>query len=343
MITKYDNIDGLRSIAAIGIILMHVLSNGKFQIYSVLGRIIGSFGVFVKLFFIISGFGMCCGYYDKFKSGNVDLNRFYRKRYLRILPYFALLILLDVAISRFNFESIIQGFCNMTLMFGMFPQYTTTVIGVSWTLGAIFSFYILFPFFVFALWNKKRAWLFFFISIFINYVCAYYLESTGCNVALQLCYFVAGGLIYLYRDKIDIFVNKYRILSAIFVVLWIFVWAYVPNTAFSIHIETLKTLLMFSGVLCYAISVKSKLLANRITKFISEISFEIYLAHMVFYRIFEKLHMLHMFNNDLISYIVSSILVISSVIVFAYISKRVIKKMENYLMIQKNKKGIKYA
>ena len=84
----YDNIDGLRAIAAIGVLIMHVMANGAFTLAdSPVKTVIGSLGVFVQLFFLISGFGLCCGYYERIKNNGISLNTFFNKRYLKIFPY----------------------------------------------------------------------------------------------------------------------------------------------------------------------------------------------------------------------------------------------------------------
>ena len=67
---RYENLDGLKVIAAFGIVTMHVSSNMGHPLTSEIAtNIIGSMTHFVKLFLILSGFGMCCGYYEKFKRG----------------------------------------------------------------------------------------------------------------------------------------------------------------------------------------------------------------------------------------------------------------------------------
>lgn len=40
-----------------------------------------SFTHLVLLFLMISGFGMCVGYLEKFQKGSVDLEKFYKRRY----------------------------------------------------------------------------------------------------------------------------------------------------------------------------------------------------------------------------------------------------------------------
>ena len=61
---RYEGIDGLKAYAIIGIALMHVLANGEYGIGGfVFERLIPSFTNLVFLFMMVSGFGMCCGYY----------------------------------------------------------------------------------------------------------------------------------------------------------------------------------------------------------------------------------------------------------------------------------------
>lgn len=62
----YKSIDGLRTIAAVGIVMMHMRANNNYEIGGyVYNKIIPSFTNFVFLFMVISAFGMCCGYYEK--------------------------------------------------------------------------------------------------------------------------------------------------------------------------------------------------------------------------------------------------------------------------------------
>ena len=67
---RYDNLDGLRSYAAIGIVMMHVLANSRYAVrgFLFISRIIPSFTNITFLFMVISAFSMCCGYYEKFKD-----------------------------------------------------------------------------------------------------------------------------------------------------------------------------------------------------------------------------------------------------------------------------------
>lgn len=318
---------------------MHIRVNADYQLPDcIIVNIINMAALLVELFFIISGFGMCCGYYESVKNGQISMDRFFKKRYLKILPFFAILVCIDLLLS-FNQSSLIESFSDLTLMYGFFPNSNIKVIGVGWALGVIFAFYMLFPFFVFMIWNKRRAWFFLAVTIMIDYFCKHYFlvdgKSVNCNIASWLCYFVVGGLIYLYREQIENIVSRFRIVSLILVALISIGWYISPSHIGNIDISTIKLIILFSSWLSYAISVKSVILSNPFTKYMSGISFEIYLSHMVIFRVVEKLHLLHLFNNDVLSYIVASAIVLIVVSAFATIMKMLINKAiklaENYM------------
>ena len=72
-------------------------------------------------------------------------------------------------------------------------------------------------------------------------------------------------------------------------------------------------------------------MANPITKFMSNISFEVYICHTFIYRVLEKMKLVNIFKNDLASYISTSILVLAGAIVFSIIVKYIINKCLEFL------------
>ena len=82
---RYEGIYGLKAFAIIGIALIHMLSNGKCEIEGfVFSQLIPSFTNLVFLFMMVSGFGMCCGYYQKIVDRRISIEEFYSKRYIKI-------------------------------------------------------------------------------------------------------------------------------------------------------------------------------------------------------------------------------------------------------------------
>ncbi len=327
--TVYPGIDGLRTFAAIGIVLMHIKSNVNYQIDGVLlNTIIDNFAPLVSLFFIISGFSMCCGYYESIKSGSISLNEFYKKRYMRSLPVFAILVLIEVLYGGLGKQSIFEGIADVTLVFSFLPKSDISVVGVGWTLGIIFAFYILFPFYVFLIWNKRRAFASLFLSLFFTYACETFFLLNGQiathNILLWMSFFVSGGIIYLYKDKITSWINK-RYVIYLFITIFILVIRYIQPSLFGMEFDMFYRLLGDCALLILAISCKSvikMILVNPITKFISSISLEIYLAHMFVFRFVDKMHLTQISPYNYISYGFTCILTLAGVIVFALVIKR---------------------
>lgn len=77
---RYEGIDGLKAYAIIGIAIMHVLANGEYGLQGfVFEQLIPSFPDLVLLFLVISGFGMCCGYYQKIIDQKISIEDFIKE------------------------------------------------------------------------------------------------------------------------------------------------------------------------------------------------------------------------------------------------------------------------
>lgn len=333
---RYGSLDGLRTYAALGIVLMHVLANIKIKPSGnyVTEHLIPFFSDFTLLFMMVSGFSLCCGYYKKIKDGTAP-NDFYHKRYLRILPFFAFLCILDLVISP-SIGSLYEAFSNMTLCFGLLPPTVEIhMIGVGWFLGIVFLFYMLFPFFVFMLDNKKRGWISLLLSIIFAFISFEYFSNPGRKCMIYCApLFVIGGMIYLYRKSVAEFVRSNFTLSYIITIaLTVCIFAFRENVD-TPFLRYISELLLFALWLSYAIGSSDIVLNNKIVRYLSSISMEIYLAHMVIYRAVEKVHLENYIMQYDILYIVTALLTIVGVICFAHVMKfyvinRIIDKIES--------------
>ena len=319
---KYDAIDGLKVIACIGIILVHVLVNGHYSINTTAEKVV-AFGItLLNLFFVVSAFGMCCGYYRKILDNKINLSAFYKKRFIRVLPFFAVLVLIDVCMKP-TITKIYEGFADLTLMFG-FTSKRLSVIGVGWFLGLIFIFYMIFPFFCVLIENKRRAWMVFVIACIWHFVAAAHFKLGISNILFTGIFFVAGGLIYLYREQVEK-INRWIMLAIVVVST---VACYMLDRNYWVSVIVLAAMVM------YAISVnnsKFTVLDNKVFKFIASISMELYLSHMVIFRLVEKAGLTHKFGNGAKQYAITTIVVLAGSIVFAFVIKKAIEIVGKYL------------
>lgn len=343
---RYDALDGLRALACVGIVLMHVKANIAVQPseWFLTSNVISFTGDFVLLFMMVSAFSVCCGYFMRFKNGSININDFYKKRYSRILPFFSVLVLLDIVktIAEEHFAwtdalkaELWESFADVTLLFGLAPGNDIEVVGVGWFLGVIFVFYLLYPFFTTLLSNKKLAWCSLVVSFVWYYALACYFGPEkgvviGKSTILGVMpYLLTGGLIYLYRDKVQVAQRlkwlKWAMLAlTIGYTIWFFVC---PDTRFEF-----ANLIMYALWTIYAISEASSrrkwtLLNNKVMAFLSGISMEIYLCHMFIFRIVEKGHTEKFIANNDLNYWVVCCLVLCGAVCFALAWKKIEKKL----------------
>ncbi len=329
---RYGALDGLRAYAAIGIVLMHVLSNiGVKPSENYLTEVlIPWFTDFTLMFMVVSGFSLCCGYYDRVKTGAITPNAFYKKRYMRILPFFACLCLLDFAMSP-SVEQVYNLIANLTLCFNFIPNVQITMIGVGWFLGLVFVFYLMFPFFVFMLDSKRRGWTSLAIALTLAGVCTVHsfnadipVPSIGrTNIIYTMPLFMTGGMIFLYREKLKMTGIRQYLFLAYCIVLTIVFLAF-PEVRRGRFGSLVAELILFGSWLIYALASKNLILNNRVVRFISGISMEVYLCHMVMFRVVERIHLERFIADGDVLYILTYCLVIMGAIVFSWFMKKYI-------------------
>lgn len=315
MMERYSSLDGLRSIAAFGIVLMHINVNGAYFTNGTVASIINSFGDFVFLFMVISAFSISNGYYKRIINNQTSIFDFYKKRIIKIWPVLFVLVLVDLVVS-FTESSLYEAFANLTLLFGFLPNNDLSVIGVAWEIGVLFIFYFMYPFFCFLMKEKKRIWISFFVFTLFTCLCSNYFGLRKNDFIFDIPFFIVGCLLFLYKDKLR------PVWNVAFTIIALFLYIVLNK-------NIVTKLLLSSSILSLSICFpNSKVLSNRIMKFISRNSLEIYLSHMAFYRLLEKLNMLHPFKSNIISFIFVNVSVLMCCIVFSILFNRVLNLLK---------------
>lgn len=334
---KYDSLNGMRAYAAIAILAMHVLENSEYTgIASTVSTKVDILKWLIYLFMIISGFSLCCGYYERILHQSISIVEFYKKRYKKILPFFALLVFMDCMTS-LSLNSVVEGIADITLVYALLPNASISVLGVGWFLGIVFLFYMLFPFYCFLMRSKKNAWLTFAVCVFYNLSeQLYFLDSSHVvkgyqshtNFLFCSMFFCAGGLIYLYRNEFMTYVKKcrygYLLAILLMTIASFYVWPQISGL-----VEPFVCLIIFSLWVIYAISTESIILNNKWVTFISGISLEIYLCHMFVYRILEKMHILYIWGRGYLAYVSMVFVTLFGTICVSLLSQKGIAKIES--------------
>ena len=306
---------------------MHVLANVAVKPSEnyLTETIIPFFTNFTLLFMTVSAFSVCCGYYDSVKSGAIRPNDFYRKRYRRLLPFFALMTVVAL-VKDHNYGALCESFANLTLCFNLLPNPAIKTVGVGWFIGTVFTFYLLFPFFTFLLDSKKRGWFVLAVSLIFCLIAIDYFSGPEfvvkkidrVNIIYSAPFFIAGGMVYLYRDSIGKVVSRYS-WAALAVCLAVTVLRFICKGSTVLFI--IPDLVLFSVWLMYAVGTDTWALNNRFTKYISKISLEIYLCHMMAFRVVEKVHLENIIGSKDWLYVLTFLVTLIGAIIFSHIVK----------------------
>lgn len=276
---------------------------------------------FTWLFMMVSAFSMCCGYYERVKEGLIKPVDFYRRRYERIWPFFAIMVVLSVAIDR-DLRSLQEGFLDLTLCFNLLPGADIETVGVGWFLGTIFTFYMLFPFFTYCLANRRKGWFVLVVSLLMVVVSAHPLFEMGeigrSNIIYSGPFFIVGGLIYLYRETLGRWVATHRWLAAVLTIALSIGTFIVP---WGEGLPIARELVFYTILTIYALGSRDWLLNNPITRYLSRISMEIYLCHMMCFRVASLLSLDHFVADTTWLYVLTTLLTLAGAIVFSHVVK----------------------
>lgn len=186
---RIQALDGLRFLAAIGVLWIHAWTfcgNPRCYIAGIdFASLLAIGGNGVDLFFVISGFCMYYFYASKSNFSYHDFYRFIVKRWVRLSPAFytavVVFILIGVFIyhSSFRYESLVVGIFYLNTIF---PQYS--VASHFWTLSVEWQFYIIIPFLLIyqSRIGFKKAFIYIFGSIFIIAIGCVFVFKSGCEV-----------------------------------------------------------------------------------------------------------------------------------------------------------------
>lgn len=359
---KYiTGIDGLRTIAVIGVIGYHLLPNA-FK-----GGFLG-----VSLFFVISGYLITDILISSIKSEHFNLIRFYLHRIRRLLPSLlilflvlgtALIFLPKEFLNNFKetvFTSLtgINNFWQMqngTSYFDKFAQ--VNPLTNLWSLSIEAQFYFIWPiiFLLMARFAKKKHFLPFLgiITIIsgilmgvlynpetVNRV--YYGTDTrlfsltmGCMLAFYL---------HFYRPKVSNQAIFYTGLATLLIAIVMIIFA--SNSAFIYYggmffFSIVVTILLFTVIKSRRINM---LLTNRFFKYCGKISYEVYLWQFPVMIIYEKMFIRSqkfLFIHALIELVI--ILVLS--IITNKISNKIIDLIKNHQLLNSiaNKNNLIYV
>jgi peptidoglycan/LPS O-acetylase OafA/YrhL len=288
---KYrPEIDGLRSLAVIPVILFHA----GFNIFG--GGYIG-----VDIFFVISGYLITKILIEDLEQDKFSIKGFYERRARRILPALIFVMLLCIPFAyflmtqkefqEFSHSLIATSIFGSNFLFWMESGYFDTATEFkpllhTWSLAVEEQFYILFPLFLLFFWKFGKQFIL--KSVFILAIVSLLLSELGSRYFPGANFYLApsrvwelfcGSIAAFYIIKRGVVANNFfALLGLVFILCAIFIFDH--KTPF----PSLFTLFPVIGALLIILfanqqTIVGKLLSTRIPVAIGLISYSAYLFH----------------------------------------------------------------
>jgi peptidoglycan/LPS O-acetylase OafA/YrhL len=159
-------IHGLRGVAALAVVLFHLIHIGEIKppsLFSFIGR---DFGYSVPLFFIVSAFSLMYSTEQRVNAHNW-LITYFIKRFFRIAPLFYLILFFLFVFGLTGDNNIAKTILNITFTFGFMPS--SGMVWGGWSVGVEMIFYVVFPILLLLIKTLRSAFIFLVISTVISY------------------------------------------------------------------------------------------------------------------------------------------------------------------------------
>lgn len=286
---EIKSLTGLRGIAALWVVVFHFFGDLDIPIIK---NIIKQGYVSVDIFFVLSAFVLTIAYQNKFKNAIQynDFITFYKKRINRIYPAYLLSLLIMMIVSGSTLKQFIINF-GLTQTF--FDRDGIILNIVYWSLSTEWICYLIFPFLLLIINNlsKNKLLIIILFGIILRFSLPFLPDmaigvekfrhhppganfTIGINALIRTisCYFIGIGLA-LYPLK-----NKSNMNIYIFTILSILSLAH-PKGVF---LTPIFVAMIIKYLHIDENNLIGKLLSNRVVYFLGEISYSLYLFHMIF-------------------------------------------------------------
>lgn len=198
--------DVLRGLAALGVVLFHVLYLSGIPINDTAAAITGRMDFFVRVFFVLSAFAIGHAYHSRMNSTEA-IKIFYQKRFFRIAPLFYFMILTGVVFRLAMYQPMppfLDFILSGSFLFTLLPGKQSGLVGGGWSIGIEWLFYFMFPMLLSTIRTAKSAAFAWVVLCLIATLSKGYLQESfdgqlnefaSLNVLVHSQYFILGLLI----------------------------------------------------------------------------------------------------------------------------------------------------
>jgi peptidoglycan/LPS O-acetylase OafA/YrhL len=293
----FPGLTSLRGIAALVVLLSHVDQFSYLLKIEPIGiEQFGMAGHAVTLFFVLSGFLITYLLIaEKDYKNKINIKAFYVRRILRIWPAYYLAIFISLLLIYFNviesptnlYASAVSYIALLPNIFGVFGHYIRSITPL-WSIGVEEQFYAIWPWIVNnsqRLFNSLIAIIFIYLALKIS---VYFIHPTGALYVIinqtRIDSMAIGGLFSLlfFNNSrfLKVFYNNVIQVIALGCILLPF---FTANTKIIANLENEIYSIFFGLIIINLATNKQTIMKieNRFMNFFGEISYGIYVYHMI--------------------------------------------------------------
>jgi peptidoglycan/LPS O-acetylase OafA/YrhL len=314
IVPRYDYLNAIRGIAIILVIILHVSQSVESlpsNVFRLLER--GSYGV--QLFFIASAYTIFLSYSRRSEyEGKYAVRNFFIRRFFRIAPlYYLAAVGYTIFYSYFpdGFQepvNVLKVIPSVLFINGFFPGAVNYIPPGGWSVGVEMAFYCTVPFLfrkVDSLQRAVKLLIILFVAamaikFMLRFLMVYFLNMNYLSMEGWTLYFwfpnqfviFAFGIILYFLVPVytlkRAWVGAMYIFLSVVLMLLVFVLKDRYDHYYIIP-EHVVASIGFSVLFLVMSKVKLSILDNRLTRFLGEISFSLYLIHFVIVYFADKL------------------------------------------------------
>lgn len=323
------NLQGLRGIFAIFIVLHH----------SVQWEVAGLCSV--SFFFMLSGFTLALGYWDRLDAPSYTWHTFMKKRLWRIYPLHLLCFLaaLLLSIVSLDFKQILCDVPNLFLLQSWIPVEPVYFSGnaLSWYLSDMLFFYALAPFLIrfvkhckfFSLWMSLLIWTIAISCLWIFLPDRYVHSIIYISPISRLYEFYIGACAYrIFKNNLEkgrgairkIILDSKEIALVLVYALAMYLYYLMPNRYGYTALWIAPNLLVITVFAYHSAKMWggqfSQILSSKICQLLGKCSFEIYMVHLLCLRYIDIfIHKILHTDNTVVYLAISYIAIILAVVI----------------------------
>lgn len=261
----------------------------------------------VTFFFILSGFSLSYGFYNKMKDGSFNSFQFLKKRFFKLYPMhiIALIVILILFGKSYdwNGETIRNFILNIFLLHSYVPDINCYFAfnRVSWYLSTLFSLYVFFAFFFKPIFTSRHPmWILAIASaamtvalvLFAHFQKSYDDFVFGIFPPSRLLHFFIGAWLFLLYKKLESFDFKawqLTIAEITSIIVLIFSWVIRNNLPIKYQNIFLYvpacSLIIFIFVLGDQKGIFSRITGSKMFISLGSVSYPFYMIHLFFQNI----------------------------------------------------------